>query len=81
MPEANGNVRNYGKWSNDAFELKYPKGRDFLGGDLLGQTLKALGVEVAFGCATASLMKPADRAIVFTADSELSGKGLEPMLT
>jgi hypothetical protein len=49
MPAVNGDVKNYGKWSGDAFDLVYPKGREFLGGDLLGQTLKALGVEVAFG--------------------------------
>ena len=49
MAKTNGHIKNYGKWSNDAFDLVMPKGREFLGGDLLGQTLKALGVEVAFG--------------------------------
>jgi hypothetical protein len=29
--------------------LQQPKGRELLGGDLLAQCLKALGVEVAFG--------------------------------
>lgn len=32
-----------------AFQLKHPKGRELTGGDLLAQSLKHLGVEVAFG--------------------------------
>ena len=31
------------------FKPQIPKTRDFLGGDLLAQTLRHLGVEVAFG--------------------------------
>jgi thiamine pyrophosphate-dependent acetolactate synthase large subunit-like protein len=31
------------------FKLQQPKGREFNGGDLLAQSLKNLGVEVAFG--------------------------------
>lgn len=30
-------------------ELQHPKGRELCGGDLLAQSLRALGVEVAFG--------------------------------
>lgn len=32
-----------------ALDLKMPKGRELLGGDLLAQSLYALGVRVAFG--------------------------------
>lgn len=32
-----------------ALKLKIPKNREFLGGDLLAQSLAALGVRVAFG--------------------------------
>lgn len=31
------------------FPLHQPQGREFTGGDLLAQSLKCLGVEVAFG--------------------------------
>lgn len=31
------------------FELKVPKGRELVGGDLLAQTLASFGVKVAFG--------------------------------
>jgi hypothetical protein len=31
------------------FPLQYPSGRELTGGDLLAQSLKQLGVEVAFG--------------------------------
>lgn len=34
---------------SSALTLKMPKNREFLGGDLLAQSLAALGVEVAFG--------------------------------
>ena len=39
---AKGHVR-------DSIELKMPKNREFLGGDLLAQSLEQLGVKVAFG--------------------------------
>ena len=32
-----------------AFKPQFPQSREFTGGDLLAQTLKHLGVEVAFG--------------------------------
>jgi thiamine pyrophosphate-dependent acetolactate synthase large subunit-like protein len=35
--------------SSNKFELKMPKNREFLGGDLLAQSLAHLGVKVAFG--------------------------------
>lgn len=43
--EANGTA----SFQSPALELKQPKGREFLGGDLLAQSLHALGVRVAFG--------------------------------
>ena len=35
--------------SSAKFDLKIPKKREFLGGDLLAQSLAQLGVKVAFG--------------------------------
>ena len=38
-----------GTVADEALKLKMPKTREFQGGDLLAQSLEALGVEVAFG--------------------------------
>lgn len=50
MASVNGHESNAtASFPSSALELKQPKGREFLGGDLLAQSLHALGVRVAFG--------------------------------
>jgi len=50
MTTQNGHAANgASSFESPALELKEPKGREFLGGDLLAQSLHALGVRVAFG--------------------------------